>query len=67
MAERDDAAIAAYVETTAQLLRLPIAPEHRAGVEANFARLAEVAELFIDAPLELHDEPAPVFRPGSSP
>jgi Protein of unknown function (DUF4089) len=65
MAKRDDPAIAAYIETTSQLLRLPIAAEHRAGVEGNFARIAELAELFIDAPLELHDEPAPVFRPGS--
>ncbi len=66
MAERDDPSIAAYIEATAQLLRLPIAPEYRAGVEANFARIAAFAELFIDAPLELHDEPAPVFRPGLS-
>jgi Protein of unknown function (DUF4089) len=65
MVKRDDPSIAAYIEATAQLLRLPIAPEHRAGVEENFVRIAAFAQLFVDAPLELHDEPAPVFRPGS--
>ena len=60
----DDRALAAYVDATALLLRLPIAAEHLPGVQQNFARIANLAQLVIDAPLDVHDEPAPVFQPG---
>jgi hypothetical protein len=64
MAQFDDPLLAAYIEATAHLLRLPLAAEHLPGVRENFARIAAMAALFVDAPLDLHDEPAPVFRPG---
>ena len=60
----DDRALAAYIDATALLLRLPIAAEHLPGVRQNFARIAALAQLVIDAPLDVHDEPAPVFQPG---
>ena len=60
----DDLSLAAYVDASAYLLQLPIAAGHLSGVRENFARIAALAALFVDAPLELHDEPAPVFRPG---
>ena len=43
------------------------APEHRAGVLLNFSRLAAFARLLEEFPLEVDDEPAPVFQPGSPP
>jgi len=64
MDKLDDLSLAAYVDAAAYLLQLPIAPGHLPGVRENFARIAALAALFVDAPLDLHDEPAPVFRPG---
>ncbi len=60
----DDRTLAAYIDATALLLHLPIAPEHLPGVQQNFARIATLAQLVIDMPLDVHDEPAPVFQPG---
>ena len=59
----DDRALAAYIDATARLLRLTIAAEHLPGVRQNFARIAALADLFVDARLG-DDGPAPVFRPG---
>jgi len=64
MDKLDDLSLAAYVDAAAYLLQLPIAAGHLPGVHENFARIAALAALFVDAPLDLHDEPAPVFRPG---
>ena len=61
----DERALAAYVDATARLLQLPIAAEHLPGVRENFARIAALAQIMIDAPLDIGDEPAPVFRPGT--
>lgn len=52
-----------YVEHTAQLLDLPIAPEYRPGVVENFARIAAIATLVMEFPLPDDIEPAPVFEP----
>ena len=52
-----------YVEQTAQLLDLPIAPEYRPGVVENFARIAAIATLVMEFPLPDDIEPAPVFEP----
>jgi hypothetical protein len=60
----DDRTLAAYIDATALLLHLPVAPEHLPGVQQNFARIAALAQLVIDVPLDMHDEPAPVFHPG---
>ena len=65
MAAIDERALAAYIDATAHLLQLPIATDHLPGVRQNFARIAALAQLVIDAPVEPHDEPAPVFQPGS--
>jgi hypothetical protein len=64
MGKPDATSIAAYVDAAARVLQLPIAAGHLPGVQENFARIAALAALFVDAPLDLHDEPAPVFRPG---
>jgi hypothetical protein len=52
-----------YVEATAAQLGLNIAPHQRAGVIANFERLASVAALVNAVPLAAEDEPAPRFSP----
>ena len=40
-------------------------PAHRPGVLRYYALAASMAELVMDAPLGLADEPAPVFVPVS--
>ena len=60
----DATSIAAYVDATARLLRLPIADEHLPGVRENFARIAAFAQRILAAPLARTDEPAPIFLPG---
>jgi hypothetical protein len=62
-----DAAISAYVGAAAEVFGLPIRPEHRDGVERQFAQLAALARLFEAHALDLTDEPAPVFHPGVQP
>jgi hypothetical protein len=54
-----------YVDTTAALLGLPLAPEHRPGVLRYFALAAEMAELVNGLPLGRLDEPAEAFVPIS--
>jgi hypothetical protein len=57
--------IGAYVDATAQLLQLPIAPEHRPGVLRYFGLASEMAALVNGLPLTAADEPAPAFVPIS--
>ena len=57
--------IEAYVDAAAAALDLPLAPAHRPGVLAYFALAAAMAELIDAHPLQLDDEPAPVFTPVS--
>jgi hypothetical protein len=52
-----------YVEQTAQLLDLPLAPKHRDGVVKNFATIAAIATLVTEFPIPEDIEPAPVFEP----
>ncbi len=56
-------AITEYVERTAQVLDLPLAPEHRPGIVDNFARIAAIAQLVTEFPLPEEIEAAPVFEP----
>lgn len=53
----------AYVDATATLLQLPIAPEHRPGVLRYFGLASEMAALVNGLPLGPEDEPAPAFVP----
>ena len=53
----------AWIDLAAPALGLAIAPEYRAGVALNLARLAELAGPLLDFPLADDDEAAPVFRP----
>ncbi|MDR7331578.1 DUF4089 domain-containing protein [Roseateles asaccharophilus] len=53
----------AYVDATAALLALPLAPEHRPGVLRYFGLAAEMAALVNGLPLATHDEPAEAFAP----
>lgn len=55
--------IAQYVEQTAQLIDLPIAPEYQLSVVENFAKIAAIATLVIEFPLPEDIELAPVFEP----
>lgn len=53
----------AYVDATAALLGLPIAPEYRDGVLMYFGIAAGMAALVMELPLAAEDEPAEVFVP----
>lgn len=55
--------IATYVDQAAQVLTLPLQPEHRPGVIANFERITTIAQLVLDFPLPNTAAIAPVFQP----
>ncbi len=52
-----------YVDRTAELINLPLEPEHRPGVVVNFERIAAIARLVTEFPLPPEVEVAPVFEP----
>jgi Protein of unknown function (DUF4089) len=52
-----------YVDRTAELINLPLDPEHRPGVVVNFERIAAIAQLVTEFPLPPEIEAAPVFKP----
>jgi len=54
---------AAYVDAAAAALGLPLDPAHRPGVIANIERIAGLARLVMELPLDEASEPAPVFKP----
>lgn len=55
--------IAQYVEQTAQLIDLPLAPEYQLSVVENFAKIAAIATLVVEFTLPEDIELAPVFEP----
>lgn len=55
--------ITTYVQQTARLLNLPLAPEHRQGVVENFSKIAAIATLVMAFPLPDTIVAAPVFEP----
>ena len=63
----DDGLIAAQVQATAQLIGLPIAPEHLPGVQRYFGIAAQLAALVMAQPLDNSDEAAALFVPVSPP
>ncbi|MGK7923331.1 MAG: DUF4089 domain-containing protein [Trichodesmium sp.] len=52
-----------YVEVTAELINLPLQPEHLPGVVKNLERIAEMAKLVTEFPLPPEIQPAPKFEP----
>ena len=52
-----------YVDRTAELINLPLEPEHRSGVVVNFERIFAIARLVTEFPLSPEVEVAPVFEP----
>ena len=52
-----------YVAAAAPLLDLHLSEEHLPGVILNVERIAAMAALVLDFPLDAESEPAPVFRP----
>ena len=52
-----------YVDRTAELINLPLYPEHRPGVVVNFERIAQIAQLVTEFPLPPEVEAAPIFEP----
>jgi Protein of unknown function (DUF4089) len=54
---------AALVDQLAALVALPIQPEHRPGVVADFARIVTLAQLATEFPLPDDIEIAPNFEP----
>ncbi len=53
----------AYVDRAAQVLNLPLQPDHRPGVIENFDRMVTIAQLVLNFPLPNTVEVAPVFHP----
>jgi Protein of unknown function (DUF4089) len=51
------------VDQLAHLIGLPLAPEHRPGVIANFERTTTIAQLVMEFPLGDEVEVAPIFQP----
>ena len=56
--------IAASVDRAAELIDLPLDPEHRPGVIENMEKIAEIAKLVTEFPLPDTIEPAPIFDPA---
>lgn len=52
-----------YVDVAAQLVNLPLQPEHRPGVIANLSRIKTIADLVMEFPLPEDVEAAPTFEP----
>jgi hypothetical protein len=52
-----------YVEAAAQAIGLPLDEAHLPGVVLHMERLAAMAALVAEFPLEEEAEPAPVYRP----
>lgn len=63
MSESNKPGVDTFVDAMAQTIGLPIAPEHRDAVIANFERTAQIASLALAEPLADDLEAAPVFRP----
>lgn len=64
MADQPDDDLEAYIDATARLMALPIAPEHRPGVLQFFGIAKEMADLLDGADLDPHELAfAPVYSP----
>ena len=56
----------AWVDAVAPAMGFAIRDEYRAGIVMHLGLTAKAAALVLEWPLdEVHDEPAPVFRPGA--
>lgn len=65
MTDASDAAmnVPQLVDLMAQAIQLPLDPEHRPGVVANFERTMTIAQLVMEFSLPEEIEAAPVFEP----
>ena len=52
-----------YVDRTAELINLPLDPEHRPGVVVDFERIVAIAQVVTEFPFLPEVEAAPVFEP----
>ncbi|MEL7037194.1 MAG: DUF4089 domain-containing protein [Cyanobacteria bacterium J06592_8] len=53
-----------YIDQTAELIDLKIAPEYREGVISNLEQIAKLAKLVNEFPLTDEIEIAPIFNPS---
>lgn len=68
MADQIDDDLKTYVDATAKMMALPIAPEHRPGVVQFFGIAKEMADLLDGADLDPHELAfAPVYSPPAVP
>ncbi|HJQ59598.1 MAG TPA: DUF4089 domain-containing protein [Vineibacter sp.] len=63
MSEQDKPDTGTYVDAAAKLIGLPIDPQYRESVIANFERAAQIAALATAESLDDDVVAAPVFRP----
>jgi len=59
----DEVELIEYVDAACAAQGLTLSDRQRASVIEQFGRIAQIAEAFLDFPLGLEDEQAPVFRP----
>jgi hypothetical protein len=59
----DDFDARRYVAAAAPLMNLRLSEAHLPGVILNVERIAAMAALVLDFPLDDASEPAPIFRP----
>lgn len=53
----------AYIDQTATVVGLPLPVDYHQGVVENFERIAAIAQLVMEFPLDEAIEIAPVFEP----
>jgi Protein of unknown function (DUF4089) len=59
----DNVVMTAYVDAACAAQGLTLSADRREAVLLQFARVAQIAETFLDFPLGAEDEQAPVYRP----
>jgi len=59
----DPARLRAALRAALALHGLALPPDALARVEEHFLRIAQIAQLVLDEPLDAHDEPAPRYLP----
>ncbi|MDY6939873.1 MAG: DUF4089 domain-containing protein [Cyanobacteriota bacterium] len=63
MNDKNQEKIGQAVENIAKVIDLKIDSEYRSGVEDNFAKLTQIAQLVMEFPLDSSIEAAPKFEP----
>jgi hypothetical protein len=55
----------AWMDAAAPAMGFEIRGEYRAGILMHLGLTAKAAALVLEHPVDVHEEPGPVFRPGA--